>query len=82
MAAVFNVLFFVSFYCHSTGQIFFTCLNQSMFSFIVLPIIFYDKPTATSIMVKLTWIFILFFMLTLLSMIFSYISKLHSRMQM
>ena len=82
VGAVMNLLMFVAFYCHSTGQIFFTCFNQGVFSFIVLPIIFLDKPTAVSVLIKLMSILILFMIITLLAMILSYISKLHNRMQM
>ena len=80
--AVYNILMFVSFYCHSTGQIFFICFNQGVFSFIVLPVIFLDKLTPASVMVKLISIFLLFIIVTLLAMILSYILKLHNRMQM
>ena len=79
--AVYNIIVFVSFYCHSAGQIFFICLNQGVFSFIVLPIIFLDKPTPASVMGKLITILLLFIIVTLLAMILTYISKLHSRMQ-
>ena len=82
VGAAINLLMFVAFYCHSTGQIFFTCFNQGVFSFIVLPIIFLDKLTAVSVLIKLMSILILFTILTLFAMILSYISKLHNRMQM
>ena len=77
-----NLMLFVLFYCDSASQIVFTCLNLSFFSFIVLPVIFLDEFSFASVMIKLITIFGLFFILSLLTMILSYISKLHERMQM
>ena len=45
---------FLIFYCNSGGQIIFSCLLQTIYAFIVLPVIFEDDLNLKSILAPLT----------------------------